>query len=321
MREAELFVSVEGIGVNSSCTLTVTQSSYHGFLEIGQLATSGNAYGIYVSNSLAYIAQGDSGLLVVDVSNPANPIRKGLCDTPGDAVSVHVTGIHAYVADGFEGLQTLNVSNPSNPYIVDADNTSGWAADVFSSGGSVFVADYDNGLLMFEAAVNPANPWNVDHEAMPSNAEKVYVDGSHVYVTGGDTTLYIYEKTDAYNVNQVGKFNVVGYARGVHVQDQYAYIALFVPGVVIIDVSNPSAPIEEGRYEDNYGLCRNLHVNGNYLYLANDILSLIDITNKSKPEHLGNYYGTSVSKDVVVVDGLIYVVDYYSGLHILKYVP
>jgi hypothetical protein len=53
------------------------------------------------------VADGSSGLQVIDISNPSNPAIVGTCDTPYSAHGVHVAGGYAYVADGDSGLQVI----------------------------------------------------------------------------------------------------------------------------------------------------------------------------------------------------------------------
>ena len=48
-----------------------------------------------------------SGLHIIDVSDPANPVEVGFCDTLEYAHEVAVTGNHAYVAGGDNGLQEV----------------------------------------------------------------------------------------------------------------------------------------------------------------------------------------------------------------------
>ena len=49
---------------------------------VGGVETPGDAYGLAVSGSYAYIADADSGLQVVDLSNPAAPVIVGGVNTP-----------------------------------------------------------------------------------------------------------------------------------------------------------------------------------------------------------------------------------------------
>ena len=52
------------------------------------------------------------GVLVIDVSDPAHPVRVGGYDTPGYAVGVTLAGNLAYVADWHGGMLVLESSSP-----------------------------------------------------------------------------------------------------------------------------------------------------------------------------------------------------------------
>jgi hypothetical protein len=56
---------------------------------------------------LAYVAANDSGLRVIDVSNPALPVEIGAFDVDF-AVGVSVVGTRAYVAYGDAGLRVID---------------------------------------------------------------------------------------------------------------------------------------------------------------------------------------------------------------------
>jgi Ca2+-binding RTX toxin-like protein len=59
----------------------------------------------------AYVADGYSGLQIINISNPATPSLSGTYNTTGYANGVQVVGNYAYVADGDGGLEILNVSD------------------------------------------------------------------------------------------------------------------------------------------------------------------------------------------------------------------
>jgi hypothetical protein len=106
----------------------------------------GDAYGVAVSGHYAYVAVGDAGLQVIDVSDPAHPRRVGGYNTSGWAHGVAVSGHYAYVADGDEGLQVIDVSDPANPRWVGGYDTPGSAEGVAVSGDYAYVADGGWGL-------------------------------------------------------------------------------------------------------------------------------------------------------------------------------
>ena len=57
--------------------------------------------GVAVSGNYAYVADDESGLRVIDITNPSSPFEAGYYDTPGYASGVAVAGNYAYVADGY----------------------------------------------------------------------------------------------------------------------------------------------------------------------------------------------------------------------------
>jgi hypothetical protein len=63
---------------------------------------------VEVVGGLAYVADFDSGLRVIDVSDATAPVELGALDTPGLALDVEVVGGLAYVADGGSGLRVID---------------------------------------------------------------------------------------------------------------------------------------------------------------------------------------------------------------------
>lgn len=84
---------------------------------VGSLPTA-EAREVVLAGGLAYVADGYSGLKVIDVSIPSNPRLVGSTDTPDFAFSIAVSGALACIADGIGGLQVIDISDPSVPSIV-----------------------------------------------------------------------------------------------------------------------------------------------------------------------------------------------------------
>ena len=74
-------------------------------IEVGSLDTPGDAQGVAVSGSYAYVADRLAGLRVIDVSVPSSPADMGYDDTPGEAVNVTVAGGYVYVAELDAGME------------------------------------------------------------------------------------------------------------------------------------------------------------------------------------------------------------------------
>jgi hypothetical protein len=96
--------------------------------ELGGYNTPGVAQAVKITSGYAYVADGGSGLRVINTSTPSTPSEVGFYDTPGSGHDVAVAGNVAYLADGDCGLMILRMcTEPAAPVLVapaDASTTS-----------------------------------------------------------------------------------------------------------------------------------------------------------------------------------------------------
>ena len=135
-----------------------------------------------------------NGLLVIDISDPANPTEVGSYPTDR-AKGVFASGSHAYVADGGvadggRGLLVIDVSDPANPTEVGSLPT-GNAKDVYVSGSFACVAGGGDGLRVIDIS-DPVNPTEAGWHDTGDVAKGVFVLGSHAYVADQEDGLWIF---------------------------------------------------------------------------------------------------------------------------------
>jgi len=94
--------------------------------KVGQWG-AGNYQDIFIDGSYAYCAAYTTGIDVIDISDPSNPVFVSSIDTSVSAPSVFVSGNYAYVTDGGAGLKIIDISTPSAPFLVGFYDTSGLA--------------------------------------------------------------------------------------------------------------------------------------------------------------------------------------------------
>lgn len=87
---------------------------------IGQLATTGNANGVGVANDarLAFLANGEEGLVVADVLDPSKPVKLAsidMLDDDGSANAVALSGKYIALADGLGGVKLLQYERDQAP--------------------------------------------------------------------------------------------------------------------------------------------------------------------------------------------------------------
>jgi len=110
----------------------------------------------YGDSVIAYVADKNEGLLILDVTDPADPKTRGNYDTDGDAQALFVKGHHVFIADWVEGLQVINVSDRSSPYRVGHFDTEGNAWRVIVEGGVAYLLCPFDGLYTIGVANPPS---------------------------------------------------------------------------------------------------------------------------------------------------------------------
>ncbi|MBN2230707.1 MAG: hypothetical protein JW779_14050 [Candidatus Thorarchaeota archaeon] len=123
-------------------------------------------------------------------------------------------------------------------------------------------------------------------------------------------------------LTKVGELDV-GWAWAVEVEGDIAYVLErdepTPRGLVIVNVSDPTAPVELGSFHDG-GAPMSLDVVSDLVFVADqfEALEIIDVSDPSDPIEVGEYEGSGEIYDVQVVGDLAYVADWNEGLVILN---
>jgi hypothetical protein len=276
------------------------------------------AYSLTIVGNYAYVADGRSGLQIIDISNPLTPTLKGNYDTSGFAYDVQVVGNSAYVADYDSGLQIIDISNPLTPTLkgnYDAPSSGAYGVQIVDN--YAYVADGRSGLQIIDIS-NPLTPSLKGNYDTSGFASGVQVIGNYAYVADYDSGLQIIDISNPLAPTLKGNYNTSGFAYDVQVIGNYAYVADYDSGLQIIDISNPLTPTIKGNYNTS-GFATGVQVLGNYAYIAdvNSGLQIIDISNPLTPTLKGNYDTSGFATGVQVVGNYAYVADLQGGLKII----
>jgi len=239
---------------------------------------------VEVANGLAYVADGDDGMEIINVTTMH---RVGnFIDGTSYGRGIDVVGNIAYLADDTDGLEIINVSDPTSPSKLGNYTVGGSAAayDVQVVGSVAFIAFRFEGLHIVNIT-DSANPRKIaNFTKKDSNyqyPEALVVVGDYVYCafysSGG---LGIIDVTDLGNptlVSQVRTFNPGAFTYGIAVENDVAILATQygIRTFNITDVKNPT-------------LLRILNISGGQTF------------------------------DVAIVGNLVYTCSGQAGLHILE---
>ncbi|MCW5551615.1 MAG: hypothetical protein KIS67_05540 [Verrucomicrobiae bacterium] len=318
---------------------------------VGIYATP-DARDVVVVGQHAYVADWETGLQIVDVSNPAYPRRVGECSINGRARRLVVRDNYAYVAsapiwDGQSnqggGLQVIDVSDPTQPRVVGEHTyfnspcvwCVGCAYDVAVKGNYAFLAEEESQLIRGEprgtlAAFDisdPTFPWLVtSFDTSSSRAGSVTISGNHAYVGNynSESGLLILDISNPTAPTQVGGYATFDTVRDVAVVGTHAYLAKYPDqsgdgvGVEVLDVSDPANPVRLGGIGNVWP-----NFFGRVLAVAEDRLHvaaysgywIFDLANPAQPQLAAEYDTAGGGKEVIVSGDIAFLIEGRVGLH------
>ncbi len=311
-----LSVTVTGTGFDASTRVFFFPDTGNRNKWIGQADTGDYAWGIAVSASTAYVADGKSGLQIMDISNPSAPRIAGIFDTPGTAYSVAVSGTLACVADGDGGLQIVNVSNPSAPALISTMDP--YTKDIWLVGNTLFAVGSSFRVINIS---NPASPQVSGTLAV--KGERIFAADSKAYITDGNG-LHIIDISNLSAPRSMGFADTPGFASGIAVSGDFAYVTNNdshpdqMGSLQIINISVPETP----RIVSSLSLNRpsDVRISGNTAYVTNftNGLSMADVSNPADPFVTGCINIPGESEKLSVSGDFVYVADGRCGLRILN---
>jgi hypothetical protein len=227
------------------------------------------------AGTLAVVAAGTNGVLVVDLTNPAAPFIRGSYDTPGIAYGIGFdssTGL-LYVADGSSGLKILSLSNPNAPSLVGSLAISGAILrDVAVSGGYAYCAN-QQGTLEVVKVSTPSSPMRWAALGVNSTAYKVAVEGTRAVLMSANGVLNRNTLVSV-NVSNPASPVLLGTAdagpitqqTGVALSNGLAYAAATTDGLKIFNLPASNPVLLDQTY--TIGNANGIVVQGSFVYTA-----------------------------------------------------
>ncbi len=144
--------------------------------------------------------------------------------------------------------------------------------------------------------------------------------GDNRVVVANGYGLMVFDGSDLAAIELTGRIATPGLAYEVFLADSHAYVADEYFGLVIIDISDPTAPTQVGSYEIGNNAARDVHVVGTTAYLTARSLGLmiLDVSDPGTPILLGSFCRPDCdTHGVWVEDGLAYIAEYWHGLTVV----
>lgn len=168
---------------------------------------------------------------------------------------------------------------------------------------------------------NPADPYPIGKtDLLGGLVSDIVLSGQYAFVvTSGGGNLYVVSISDPTHPIIIGSLSTGGYAEGISVAGQYAYVATYSNGLYVVNLSNPSTPtLETVVNPEGYEV--DVFVSESLLYLSSGAwngLRILDISNPTSPIEIGSYRTTDWIYGIEVIGDYAYLADGGYGVIIL----
>ena len=279
---------------------------------------------IEVVNHLVYLATLSSGIIVLDVSIPENPVLVTQMTVLQSVYFFTVIGDFIY-ASGQSGLSIINIQNIHEPFLVSVMNVTSMIRDFIVIGSTLYLSDSERGFIILDIS-NPAYP--IENGVFPRDENyfsKMWISNHYAYLTSkspSTVSFRILDVNDPGNITELGSALLISSSttsiRGIHVAGDYAYILDYYSGLFVVDISDPFNPDIKTTYHIG-DLSGKFHIHDTQVFIATCYhnLQVLTISNPLQPEPLGQWKGlVPGARAVAIGNQAAYVTTYMDGLRI-----
>ncbi|MBN1996193.1 T9SS type A sorting domain-containing protein [candidate division KSB1 bacterium] len=117
---------------------------------LASVTTPGKAAEIAMQGDKVYIADGNRGVYIYDITNPAEPFEFLHVAGVWTTYSVQVRGNLLFVCDGANGFFVFDISDPANPVKIGYFDTGFYVENMTMDESYIYLTDNDNGIYIIE---------------------------------------------------------------------------------------------------------------------------------------------------------------------------
>jgi hypothetical protein len=302
-----------------------------GYKIVKKYPTYGDAQDVVKKGNYLYIAQGEGGMLILDVSSPEDPQEVSVVSegARGYSTKLVLYDTMAYIAAGSFGVTVVDIADPYNPH-VSVSNTSSIkpAKNLHVYGEYLLAALSEVGVKI----VNIEYPSQPDPRTLiePSGyamAVKTTSDSLYAMIACGEMGLSMHHISDwGQGYGGVNGFPVVawcdtpGYAEDLVLMEdkKLALMACGTAGLQIINYADTNNVHLVAGF-DGGGYAKEVKVQNDRVYIAAELsgLQIIDISNPGDPYFVGEV-DTEFALGFDLDEDYIYLADEDEGLIIIS---
>lgn len=205
---------------------------------------------IAINGNIGYLAVGNDGLRVLDLTDPINPFTLTTVSTGYHLNRVQIHGNHIYAlgTTGYNSyaLQVFQITQPLAPVLVSTTNCPGYEV-IEVEGDRLYLLwsysdDWGNSYSVVDIMdiSDPSEPFLLHQLALPTWTQGICAAGNRLYVADIQG-LKVFDVSNPLAPQQLFDYPLPNWAYDVLVRDGLAYVSSYA--LYIFDLSNASNPV------------------------------------------------------------------------------
>jgi hypothetical protein len=298
--------------------------------EIGSIDTNGEAMNVVVRGNIAFVLDtadtNPGGLVIIDVSDPTNPVELSSLYDGGNAMELAIKDNLVFISDGTDGLETINISDLENPAEIYQYPVSTFSSDIDIVGDLLFAANWEMGFEIFNISnsLSPVKITQYNEYALNCIQFDIQDDIACITDHRNDYTgirllnisnPYLPELLDSYTPTNVDFWDPKIHGNNIYVGNHHEGGG----ELQILDITDTSSITYIEEFRDG-GTIFSINFNDSLGFVADyeEGVEVINIANPSNPIEIGEYFDGGHAKNIAIKDDLIFVADLEDGLEILR---
>ncbi len=261
----------------------------------------GLATGVFIRDNYAFLAC--SGLIIIDIENPAQPFQSGAVDTKDFTYgAVHAERDYVLLGAG-EIMYIIDISNMHSPEIIaDYDFRWNWIRDINVKDHVAYVCTYSNGLFSLDIS-DAYNPVYLD--GYGSDALKIVIYNDLAILTHGNFAdgISIVDISNPDELTEVSYIN--GRFRSSDVSDNFLFAVEH--DLKAYNIRNPERPNLIAELEDSISVgaandmdCENdkcYVISGDRYRQPYNFMSVVDVSDPWEPTREATWENSGICRD------------------------
>ncbi|MCU0371928.1 MAG: hypothetical protein MUE56_01635 [Ignavibacteria bacterium] len=135
--------------VSGNVSIIALDSLPHKIYEINTYVPSNPVKHIEIKGAAGYFIENITGLEIVNLENPEQPVRYSTFHSPGSSNDIKIADNLAYIADGLTGISVISISNPAQPYYIKSVSIETDIRYIDYSPNYLFTGEFSDGISVF----------------------------------------------------------------------------------------------------------------------------------------------------------------------------